>query len=229
MSLYLILNLASISIPFIYSFEKKMYFIKWWKQVFLSIAIVAAIFLIWDVIFTYLGVWGFNEQYLVGFDIINLPIEEWLFFICIPYACIFTHYAFQYFLPKVSLSQKVTNVITIIFILVLFAVIISHSDKSYTFYNYSLLILILIYSLISQNEQLRIFYITFLIILVPFFIVNGILTGTYIENPVVWYNNEENLGIRLGTIPIEDIGYAFSMLFLNIILIEKFKSKGGGQ
>ncbi|MDH5414861.1 MAG: lycopene cyclase domain-containing protein, partial [Flavobacteriaceae bacterium] len=159
----------------------------------------------------------------------NLPIEEWLFFICIPYACIFTHYAFQYFLPKVSLSQKATNVITIIFILVLFAVIISHSDKSYTFYNYSLLILILIYSLISQNEQLRIFYITFLIILVPFFIVNGILTGTYIENPVVWYNNEENLGIRLGTIPIEDIGYAFSMLFLNIILIEKFKSKGGGQ
>ena len=229
MSLYLILNLASISIPFIYSFEKKMYFIKWWKQVFLSIAIVAAIFLIWDVIFTDLGVWGFNEQYLIGFDLINLPIEEWLFFICIPYACIFTHYAFQYFLPKVSLSQKATNVITIIFILVLFAVIISHSDKSYTFYNYSLLILILIYSLISQNEQLRIFYITFLIILVPFFIVNGILTGTYIENPVVWYNNEENLGIRLGTIPIEDIGYAFSMLFLNIILIEKFKSKGGGQ
>jgi lycopene cyclase domain-containing protein len=206
-----------------------MYFIKWWKQVFLSIAIVAAIFLIWDVIFTDLGVWGFNEQYLIGFDLINLPIEEWLFFICIPYACIFTHYAFQYFLPKVSLSQKATNLITIIFILVLFAVIISHTDKTYTFYNYSLLILILIYSLISQNQQLRIFYITFLIILVPFFIVNGILTGTYIENPVVWYNNEENLGIRLGTIPIEDIGYAFSMLFLNIILIEKFKSKRGGQ
>ena len=206
-----------------------MYFIKWWKQVFLSITIVAAIFIIWDVIFTDLGVWGFNEQYLVGLDLINLPIEEWLFFICIPYACIFTHYAFQYFLPKVSLSQKVTNVISIIFILVLLSVIISNTDKTYTFYNYSLVLLILIYSLITQNEQLRIFYITFLIILVPFFIVNGILTGTYIENPVVWYNNEENLGIRLGTIPIEDIGYAFSMLFLNIILIEKFKNKRGGQ
>jgi lycopene cyclase domain-containing protein len=206
-----------------------MYFIKWWKQVFLSIAIVAAIFIIWDVIFTDLGVWGFNEQYLVGLDLINLPIEEWLFFICIPYACIFTHYAFQYFLPKVSLSPKVTNAITITFILVLLLVIISNTDKAYTFYNYSLVILILIYSLITQNRQLRIFYITFLIILVPFFIVNGILTGTYIEDPVVWYNNEENLGIRLGTIPIEDIGYAFSMLFLNIILIEKFKRKSVGS
>ena len=229
MSLYLILNLASISIPFIYSFEKKMHFIKWWKQVFLSIAIVAAIFIIWDVIFTDLGVWGFNEQYLVGLDLINLPIEEWLFFICIPYACIFTHYAFQYFLPKVSLSPKITNAITITFIMVLLLVIISNTDKAYTFYNYSLVILILIYSLITQNRQLRIFYITFLIILVPFFIVNGILTGTYIEDPVVWYNNEENLGIRLGTIPIEDIGYAFSMLFLNIILIEKFKRKSVGS
>jgi lycopene cyclase domain-containing protein len=62
-----------------------------------------------------------------------------------------------------------------------------------------------------------------LIILVPFFIVNGILTGSFIAEPVVWYNNLENLGIRLFTIPIEDIGYAFNMLFLVVFLNEKFK------
>jgi lycopene cyclase domain-containing protein len=50
-----------------------------------------------------------------------------------------------------------------------------------------------------------------------------VLTGTGIEAPVVWYNNAENLGIRLGTIPIEDIGYAFTMIFGNILLIERFK------
>jgi len=60
--------------------------------------------------------------------------------------------------------------------------------------------------------------------LIPFFIVNGILIGSFIEEPVVWYNNTENLGIRLGTVPIEDIGYAFVMLFSNIILIEKLKN-----
>jgi lycopene cyclase domain-containing protein len=68
------------------------------------------------------------------------------------------------------------------------------------------------------------FYIAFLIILVPFFIVNGILTGTGLEEPVVWYNDDENLGIRLLTIPIEDIGYAFTMIFGNVFLIEKFKA-----
>ena len=74
-------------------------------------------------------------------------------------------------------------------------------------------------------EELQSFYITFLVILIPFFVVNGILTGSFIEGEVVWYNNAENLGIRLGTIPIEDLGYAFNMIFMSILLIEKFKSK----
>ncbi len=225
MSLYLILNLASISIPFIYSFEKRMYFIKWWKEVFSSIAIVAILFIIWDIFFTAQGVWGFNERYLIGFNILNLPIEEWLFFICIPYASVFTHYALRHFLPGFVLSVLATKIITITLIIVLSIVIILHTDKAYTFLNYGLLLVVLIYSLLTINQEIRSFYISFLIILIPFFIVNGILTGSFIEEPVVWYNNTENLGIRLGTVPIEDIGYAFVMLYSNIILIEKFKNR----
>ena len=223
MSLYLLLDLASLSIPLAYSFEKRMHFIKWWRSVFLSIGITAVIFLIWDVIFTKNGVWGFNEAYLVGIDLINLPIEEWLFFICIPYACIFTHYAFQYFFPKLRLSDTLTRGITLLILTVLIPVLVLHSGKAYTFVNYLLLVFILVYSLISKERQLGVFYLTFLIILIPFFIVNGILTGSFIEDQVVWYNNAENLGIRMGTIPVEDAGYAFSMIFLSIILIEKFK------
>jgi lycopene cyclase domain-containing protein len=208
-----------------YSFEKKMRFIQWWKEVFLSISIVAAFFIIWDIIFTNQGVWGFNPTYLIGFDILNLPLEEWLFFICIPYASIFIHYAFQYFLPNKKLSKSTTKIITIALIILLIITLIFNYDKAYTFYNYLLLILILSYSLFTDNKQLPIFYITFMIILIPFFIVNGILTGSFIEGQVVWYNNAENLGIRIATIPIEDIGYAFNMLFMSILLIEMFKNK----
>ena len=225
MSLYLILNLASISVPLLYSFEKRMRFIRWWKEVFLSIAIVASLFIIWDIFFTAQGVWGFNERYLIGLTIFNLPIEEWLFFICIPYASVFTHYALRYFLPGLVLGVKATKFITITLIIVLSIVISLNTDKAYTFLNYGLLLVILLYSLFTKNQEIRSFYISFLVILIPFFIVNGILTGSFIEEPVVWYNNNENLGIRLGTIPIEDIGYAFVMLFSNIILIEKFKNR----
>jgi lycopene cyclase domain-containing protein len=61
--------------------------------------------------------------------------------------------------------------------------------------------------------------------LVPFFVVNGILTGSWIENQIVWYNNAENLGIRFGTIPVEDSVYAYSMILMNLLLFEYFSTK----
>jgi lycopene cyclase domain-containing protein len=225
MALYLLLTIASVSVPFVYSFEKHMRFISWWKEVFLSISIVAFIFIIWDVIFTSQGIWGFNEDYLVGFHILNLPVEEWLFFICIPYASVFTHYAIRYFFPDIILSSLFTRGITLILIITLLIVVVLNTDRAYTAFNYSFLVAILVYGFLTGNRELRTFYISFLIILIPFFIVNGILTGSFIEEPIVWYNNAENLGIRLGTIPIEDVGYAFSLIYLNIILIEKFKRR----
>lgn len=202
-----------------------MHFIKWWKEVFLSISIVAIVFVIWDIIFTNIGVWGFNEKYLTGINLVNLPIEEWLFFICIPYASIFTHYAISYFFPRLVLSWKSARSITLMLIIILSLVILFNTDKAYTLINYGLLLFVLLYIVITRNEVIRTFYISFLVILIPFFIVNGILTGSFIDEPVVWYNNEENLGIRLSTVPIEDIGYAFSLIISSIILIEKFKIK----
>ncbi|MGV6845446.1 MAG: lycopene cyclase domain-containing protein [Lutibacter sp.] len=223
MSLYLILNIASFIVPFLYSFEKKMRFIKWWKSVFLSIFIVAFFFLIWDVIFTKMGVWGFNPIYHSTIILFGLPLEEILFFICIPYASIFTHYALNYFFSKLQLNKKSTKYITFLLLILSLMLILLNSDKWYTLVNLAVFAGLLVYALFTKNTILQKFYLTFLVILIPFFIVNGILTGSFIHQEVVWYNNTENLGIRIGTVPIEDIFYAFSMLFSNLILIEKFK------
>ena len=65
--------------------------------------------------------------------------------------------------------------------------------------------------------NLKIFYKTFLLLLIPFTIVNGLLTGFMIQDQVVWYDDTFNLGIRLLTIPIEDIFYAMFMLLLVMI------------
>ena len=61
------------------------------------------------------------------------------------------------------------------------------------------------------------------------FVVNGILTGTGIEGNVVWYNDDQNLGIRLGTIPVEDTVYAFSMILMNLFLFDFFKKKAANK
>ncbi len=225
MSLYFFLNIASFLIPFLYSFESRMKYIKRWKSVFLSIFMTAVFFIIWDIIFTKIGVWRFNPRYHSGIELFGLPIEEWLFFICIPYSSIFIHFAFHYFYPKVSLSDKTVRSIYGLLIIILLPTIILHYDQLYTAINYSVLVMVLTYTFFKVPHILNTFFITFLIILVPFSVVNGILTGSFIDEPVVIYNNAQNLGIRLGTIPIEDIGYAFTMLLMSLVLIQKIEKQ----
>ena len=223
--LYLLINIASFSVPFIYSFEKEMRFIQYWKAVFLAIAIVAIPFLIWDVIFTEYGVWGFNPHYYLGVTLFGLPIEEILFFICIPFASIFTHFAFIHFFKDLKLTDKITERITIFLLISAVVVLVFSFPKAYTSVNFCLFTLLMLYALIKKDRILNRFYITFLLVLIPFFIVNGLLTGSFITDEVVWYNNAENLGFRIGTVPIEDAFYAFNMLYMSLVLIEKFKLK----
>ncbi|SFS68090.1 lycopene cyclase domain-containing protein [Zhouia amylolytica] len=211
-SLYLILDLGSMAIPFIFSFHSKIKFNRYFKSVFLGIALTMAIFIPWDVYFTQHGFWGFNDQYLIGKRLLGLPIEEWLFFICIPFACIFTHFCLTKFYPGIKLSSNTTRNLTIGIIIISAILCLLNTSRAYTFTNYLYAVILLSFTLIKFPTILQQFYLTFIVILLPFFVVNGLLTGSAIESQVVWYNNEENLGIRLLTIPVEDIMYAFTML-----------------
>lgn len=184
-----------------------------------------AFFIPWDIIFTQNGFWGFNEKYLSGIKLANLPLEEWLFFICIPYACLFTIYAFKNLLPKFSFSNKTTTIFYFSLQTILIATLLYFYDRWYTAVNfgYAIVLMALVYN--YKREALNTFFPVFLILLVPFFIVNGFLTGSWIHEHVVWYNDAENLGIRIGTVPIEDSIYALTMLLTIFVLMEKFKEK----
>ena len=86
---YLIVDLATIFIPLLFSFHPKIKFYDQWKSYLPALFISAFLFIAWDILYTYLGVWSFNPNYLSGLYLLNLPMEECLFFICIPYACVF--------------------------------------------------------------------------------------------------------------------------------------------
>lgn len=186
-------------------------------------------YIIWDIYFTNHQIWGFNDLYLSGLFLLDLPIEEWLFFICIPYACIFTHKSLLELSGFKGLSIKTTRVLSFALLIIFSSVLIWNYDLAYTLVDMLFSIVILGFVYIFRFDILRKYYLTFLFMLIPFFIVNGVLTGTGIADEVVWYNNEENLGIRILTIPIEDTAYAFSLilssLFYYTLLKAKFKVK----
>jgi len=224
MSLYFILLVSSVAVPFILSFDKKLQFWRQWKYLFPAIFTVAAVYIFFDVLLTKAGVWGFNPLYHSNILLFNLPIEEWLFFIVIPYASIFLHDAFVLYFPQIKLKNRVSKIITVALLIILVLLVLFNLDRIYTVYIYGTLIITLIIYLLSKSNIINQFYITFLLILIPFLIVNGVLTGSFIESEVVWYNNEENLGIRFFTIPVEDFAYGFSMIFLSLMLRDKLKT-----
>lgn len=63
----------------------------------------------------------------------------------------------------------------------------------------------------------------YVISLIPFLIVNGVLTGTGIDGEIVWYNKLHNMGLRLVTIPIEDTIYSLLMLLITTHVFEALK------
>lgn len=221
--LYLLLNLGSLSIPFLFSFHPKLKFYNHWKSLAAAILISMLIFIPWDVFFTINGIWGFNSKYYLGTELLSLPIEEWLFFICIPYACVFTHYSLLHYFPQLKLSIGKTKLLSYALVLGFLISSIYNYDKWYTFVNFSLATILTLVVVNKNSELLQSYLLTFLVMLIPFFIVNGVLTGSFIENEVVWYNNDENLNIRLFTIPIEDTVYAFTLILLNLFVINSIE------
>jgi lycopene cyclase domain-containing protein len=224
-AIYLLLNLGSISVPFLYSFHPKLQLHKQFLWIFISILLTMVIFIPWDVIFTINRIWGFNETYFLGVKFLSLPLEEWLFFICIPFACVFTHYALLLYFPNLKLNKTSTKWISTGLMALLCILAVMNYDKWYTLINFVLAIPLTLLVYKYNTKLLQHFFLTFLVMLIPFFIVNGILTGSFIEDQVVWYNNAENLGIRMGTIPVEDSIYAYTMILCNLFFTELFVKK----
>ena len=96
---YLWVNVAVMAVPLVASFDRRVGFVKEWKHFWPACLLTMAGFIAWDIAFTAQGIWGFNDAHLSGLGLWGLPLEEWLFFITIPYACVFTYACFKKYFP----------------------------------------------------------------------------------------------------------------------------------
>ncbi|WP_215226591.1 lycopene cyclase domain-containing protein [Echinicola shivajiensis] len=221
--LYLILDIATLLLPLLWSFESKINYYKKWFALFPAILITSLVFIIWDEWFTVIEVWGFNPRYLTGAYFGSLPVEECLFFLIVPFSTIFIYEVLQYYIRKDYLASK-AKVLTFALLGILILVGILNLDKWYTSVNFLFVAMLLLFHYhYFGTKILGRFYLFYLVHLIPFLLFNGALTGAFTPEPVVFYDNAENLSFRIITIPIEDFIYSLGLMLMNISIYEKIK------
>lgn len=229
---YLVILLCSIAGPLALSFDKKVSFYKKWKYLFPAMFLPALFFIIWDEFKTRAAVWSFNDEYVIGIKLSSLPLEEVLFFFIVPYCCVFIYECIVCYFPSVKQKKWGRFVLMLMAILSLISAMMTYG-KAYTFYT-SLFNALFIATLFICQKWFKgfnasAFFISYLIVVIPFLVVNGFLTGI----PVVLYNDAENLGIRIfsflpwpmNNIPVEDIFYGMLLILMNVALFERLRNR----
>ena len=213
----LILLLAVAFIPLLFRsgyrtriFPKLKYFIP-------AIIFTGAVFLIWDNRFTQIGIWSYNPEYLSGKEIFSLPWERWLYYAVISWVSLFVYewvkLKFNY-LKTDNISVALSLVLLIIFGLIAFF----SRQRIYTFFTFFLLAIYFGYTIFRNRfkSHLTSFYVTFLILIVPFFILSVI----FVTLPVISYLPEYTLNFRLLNVSVENLACFFLLLFINITISE---------
>jgi lycopene cyclase domain-containing protein len=220
---YFLILAASLAGPLALSFDKKVAFYKNWKYLFPAMIIPAMLYIVWDIYFTSKGVWSFNPAYITGINLFNLPIEEMLFFFIVPYCCVFIYACIRAYFPNLA-NKRTADLFLLVLAVGLLITGIMYAEKYYTSWTFIFTgaFILIIYAVrkFFKGFDAVSFLISYAICLIPFLIVNGFLTAI----PVVIYNDTENLGIRIYTIPFEDAFYGMLLTLMNIVIYEKLKT-----
>ena len=203
------------------SFEKQLKFYKNLPALIFSISVVGAVFIVWDAYAVVRGDWSFNSKYVLSYKLYNLPLEEILFFVTVPYASIFLYETAKVYLKNkpLNLSRAAFAYLSILFLGL--AVIFWNQYYTATVFIFISVFMLIVYIINPSFLRETIYWKWILITYLPFFIVNYSLTSL----PIVSYSSKAIWGIRITTIPLEDFFYSFALLSLNLFFYLLVKDK----
>ena len=226
---YSLILFFTVIICFVASFDRRLRFDREFIPFLKASALVAIFFIAWDIWFTSRGVWWFDTRYTIGVVIAGLPLEEWLFFIFIPFSCIFTYFCINKFFRLEQLSAF-NNILVFVSVIVCAVVALRYADRIYTVVTAVVTILtLLIFHFVLRVQWITQASLVFTLLMLGFLPVNGILTGTGLESPIVNYNPADFMEIRILTIPIEDAVYGYSQFLLVLYFFKNFQNKQSEQ
>ncbi|MGC3947664.1 MAG: lycopene cyclase domain-containing protein [Chryseolinea sp.] len=218
--LSLLIDLVVLGVVVLVSFHPKFPFHKHWKKAGAGLFITAAFFILWIELFAQLGVWTFDDQYTLGIRVGWIPMEEVLFVFIAIYAGMFVYFALNQISEKDRLFPH-QEVISSVLIVGLLIAGMYHKDKIYTGAAFLVLAVFLAFQMLKLRPRyMGKFYSTFALLFIPILIVDGIRSGAFTDSQIVQYDDSQNLSIRLGTIPLENICFALLLLVMPITIWE---------
>lgn len=222
-SLYLWINIGTVLIPLLFTFKGNIGFYRKWVSLMPAILITALIFLCWDQWFTEMNVWGFNAKYVLGFYVLDIPVEEVMFFFTVPYSSVFVYEWLRSSLRKSEAFEELYRWFSLLFFGVSITLLYWYNDRLYTAVSCLILILILgTHLMVIRRRYMSWFYFAYVVCLIPILVIYGILTSKV----VIYYNDAEIIHTRLMNIPYENMLYSLAMLATCIGLYELFNRWG---
>jgi len=216
---YLIIDLLILAVPLLATFHPRIRYDRCFPALALSVAVVSPCYLAWDALATRWGEWSFNARYVTGLDLLNLPAEEVLFFLVVPYSCLFIYEA----LGRLRWSRRVPprRVRLVVAALLLAGLAVGSAGRGYTWKALASCSAFLLCGAFVKRDFIAgpRYWVWLGICYIPFLVFNSVLTML----PVVEYGAGAILGFRVGTIPVEDFLYNYSLLSFYGLLYARFR------
>ncbi len=221
--LYASLDLGALLGPLALSFDRRVAFLRSWGSAFPAIGVMMLLFVPADVAFTAAGIWAFDPRYVLGLRWWGLPVEEWGFFFVVGYACLFIYECLRAYVRRDPLVRWARWLLLGLAAAGLVLVLL-YPGRLYTSLKVgAAVVAVLVAVPWVPAAILSRFLQMYVLSLIPFALMNGVLTGSWIPGQIVWYHPGHISGIRLGTIPIEDLFYNLIMLLVATVAFEGFR------
>jgi len=224
---YLIIDILILIFPLLFTFTWKFKYYKFFKPLSISILIVGLSYILWDIIVTARGDWWFNKEFLIGIEILGLPVEEIMFFIVVPFACIFIYENLEYFIKDKEIFFNKWLYLSLSAIFIILGLIFYRQDYTILAMFSCALFFILSSTLYPGILKSRNYWLYIILSFMPFIIFNYLLTSLIVVgyNPDAIWGGHGAWNGRILTIPLEDFFYNFSMLSFYLLTYIYFKRR----
>jgi hypothetical protein len=218
---YLLINLGLLLLSFLLVLDKKAESTRSWKHMVPAVLVSGVIFSIAALVFNQFRISFFNPKYILGVNILQLPIEEIMFHFVLPFAGLNIYVVLNAHFPKNNL-EKFSLSISNLLLGVLIAMLFFTYSKLYCVVTFSMLFVLLFY--VEYVNKLRFtykFYRAYVVLLIPFCLLYMFVGGL----PILTYAFDKTINLTLGPIQFECFFYLMSVLLISVYLFEVLKSK----